>query len=77
MSSIVIPVEQKDLALYKQMLEECPDLVDVVKEQLQKAPHPTLITLDAGVGNSINYYYLGQEWQRRQQWEQQKGGAAT
>ncbi|MDO7876017.1 hypothetical protein Q5H93_14835 [Hymenobacter sp. ASUV-10] len=38
-------------------------LVEIVKASTPARPeHPILFTLDAGIGNSINYYYLGQAW---------------
>lgn len=64
MSKICIPIAQQDAQLFKELLDST-DLADLVKEIAPKAgtDHPVNFSLDSGIGNAINYYYLGMAWQ--------------
>jgi xanthine dehydrogenase molybdopterin-binding subunit B len=63
MASIIVAIEKTQVPAFKEMLDST-DLVDIVREEPSSYQRtPTVhFTLDAGVGNAINYFYLGQAW---------------
>ncbi|MVN76917.1 hypothetical protein GO988_11335 [Hymenobacter sp. HMF4947] len=77
MGSIVVAIEKQDVPAFKELLET-HDLVDVVREEgpITTRGAPVYhFTLDAGLGNSINYFYLGGAWASIL--EKQKGGRSS
>jgi hypothetical protein len=63
MASIQIVVLNQLVKQFKEVIDST-DLVDVLaeKEGTHTMRGSTIFTLDAGMGNSINYYYLGLAW---------------
>ncbi|MCA8830557.1 hypothetical protein [Hymenobacter pini] len=57
----MISIPQGDVPAFREMLVST-ELVEIVKEQSTTSKEGPLVlfTLDAGLGNAINYYYLGQ-----------------
>ena len=63
MAKVTIAVKRSQMGAFKEMLDT-HDLVDIIEIKVPAAssPHPVLFTVDAGVGNNVNYFYLGKAW---------------
>lgn len=65
MASIKVGIKRSNCDAFEEILHNT-ELVDVEAISTVSTDSPCLIyTLDAGVGNSINYFYLGIAWGQR------------
>jgi hypothetical protein len=78
MAKAVIPVAEADATLFRELLDST-DLADNLGESAHKTSTGPVVhfSLDVGIGNGINYFFLGKAWQALLMEKEKAGETST